>query len=990
VRVRRRADIDIADRYDLNAAPTRGRPPDASHPHVRRVNALRALGTAALCWGLLLCGTATRRADADFKRMEAFRRLWDDLAVGITRYVEAEVPLASVAGDPTITVLAPEDARESYRGLVLSKTRAQDIRPWQFWRTLPNKPFFTGRSPLVVPRVNDPGRALLLGLGFRALGGVAPFLVFWLGALACVPLILWAAWEFADAGAGTAGLVFLALLSSSPYVIDTLSLGRSAVGFYLVGLLLLVPIAVYGCLGRSHSRPFFFVRALAAGGALGVCALCRSGCLFLTAGFVLALALGARRVFGSSAQRAAWLLPWMVALGLLALPYLLLRQPQYHDAWQSIWEGFGDFDRTKGHAWSDAAALEVVRQHGGHELRDEDSEAILRDVVLQHVREDPAWFGGILVRRILATVAQTKLWPWHPLDGASMSAQDSWNEGAMDKYYRYTATVEHLGVGRWSVELPIPLLIAPTAALVALWLARQRARGTLSPLLLVMLCVALATLPVPVLISTAGGQDTEAFAGVYLLGFAFLLQWLRRPTAVWGSTGWVVPFAALLALAGCGRPRPELRAVVLVTVDTLRADHLGVYGCPHGLTPHLDRLAREGVVFERAYTPVPFTLPAVTALMTSRYPEEVHVHRNRGTLSVAPPVLAGWLQTRGWRTGAVVSNPVLQRKSGIDRGFSQFDDEMSERESVRNQQERTAAHTTEAALAQLDRLLASGAGPLFLWVHYQDPHGPYTPPEPHRARWMTIARRAPDAARELRLSNESGQGGLPFYQLVEGHRDVAFYRAGYMGEVAYTDEMIGRLMDGLGQRGLMDQAAVVFAADHGEGMGEDDYWFAHGERLSEALVRVPLLIKRPGLAPERRSDVVSLLDVFPTLAAFTGGVAPGGSRGRDLFDAQRGRRSSALYLTNLAQGDTPRRGLVDRGFKYVRERGEGDLAARERLFALGDDQQDLAADREADLLLLRAGYAAARDAISPAPEQKARRLSPQEEEQLKALGYVRE
>jgi arylsulfatase A-like enzyme len=244
--------------------------------------------------------------------------------------------------------------------------------------------------------------------------------------------------------------------------------------------------------------------------------------------------------------------------------------------------------------------------------------------------------------------------------------------------------------------------------------------------------------------------------------------------------------------------------------------------------------------------------------------------------------------------------------------------------------------------------------------------------------------------RVLPLSNESGQGGLPFYQVVEGHRDVAFYRAGYMGEVAYTDEMIGRLLEGLGQHGVPDRTAVVFAADHGEGLGEDDYWFAHGERLSEALVRVPLMVKRPGLAPGRRSDVVSLLDVFPTVAALAGGAAPGASRGRDLFDAQRGRRSSAVYLTNLGQNETPRRGLIDRGFKYVRERGEGDLGARERLFALGDEERDLAAEREADLPAFRAAYAVAREAIAHAPDEKARRLSPVEEEQLKALGYVRE
>ena len=218
---------------------------------------------------------------------------------------------------------------------------------------------------------------------------------------------------------------------------------------------------------------------------------------------------------------------------------------------------------------------------------------------------------------------------------------------------------------------------------------------------------------------------------------------------------------------------------------------------------------------------------------------------------------------------------------------------------------------------------------------------------------------------------------------------MAFYRAGYMGEVAYTDEMIGRLLDGLGQHGLLDRATVVFVADHGEGMGEDDYWFAHGERLSDALVRVPLFIRRAGLAPGRRSDVVSLLDVFPTLAAFAGGAAPAGSRGRDLFGAQ-GRAATTVYLTNLAQGDTPRRGLVDRGFKYVRERGEEDPGAREHLFVVGDDRRDLAAARAADVQASRAGYAAARNAILRAPEETAPRLSSEEEDRLRALGYVQE
>lgn len=508
-----------------------------SAPAGRRIAAV-LLGLIA--GGLLLFNTAWARAGMDFKQREGERRLWDDLAVGVTRYLEAAFPT-----EPGAALLEPADTREVYHGLINRRIRQEDVRPWEFWRTLSPKPFLRHRSPLAVPEVSDPGRALVLATGLRLLGGISPFLILWLGAFVTVPVLLWISWEFFEAGHALAGAGFLLLITCSPFVVETLSLPRSAVGFYLTGLLLLVPLAVHAVLGRSASPALFFVRGLAAGILFAICCLCRAGCLFLIPGFLLALWLGAGRVSRVAALSGRWpvrwpmrLAPFLAAVALLLTPYGLVKQPQHHDAWQAIWEGLGDFDRSKGHAWSDAKALELIVSLGGRRLRDPPSEELLRGVVIQHIREDPLWYADILLKRFLATLGQTKLWPWRPRDGVSMAPSDSPNEGTMDKYYRYTTTVDFIGFPGARAELPVLVLIAPTALLIVLRAVVRRApalagaRDRLSALLTVLLCVALAALPVPVLISTAGGQDTQAFVFVYFLGFAFLLEEAAR----WGGS----------------------------------------------------------------------------------------------------------------------------------------------------------------------------------------------------------------------------------------------------------------------------------------------------------------------------------------------------------------------------------------------------------------------------------------------------------------------
>ncbi len=446
--------------------------------------------------------------------------------------------------------------------------------------------------------------------------------------------------------------------------------------------------------------------------------------------------------------------------------------------------------------------------------------------------------------------------------------------------------------------------------------------------------------------------------------------------------------AALVGLAagaaGCGgEPRPRL--VLLLSVDTLRADRLGAYGSDRGLTPNLDELAARSEVFELAYAPAPFTVPSMSSVHTGRHPQQNGIAINEHILPESEPTLAEALHGAGFRTGAVVSNYVLRRKTGLAQGFERYDDRQRQMEAVRSMPERIAPHTTDDALKLLDVLLEDGQ-PVFLWVHYQDPHGPYTPPAELLTPEVERERALPDGQRRLNFrSDHRGMGGIPNYQRLGDQDEAGFYRGGYDAEIRYTDAEIGRLLDGLDARGLSAETLIVFLADHGEGLGEDDYWFAHGEYLSDALVRVPLFVSAPGRAPGRRSEVVGLIDVLPTLLGLVGVRAPDGVTGRDIFE--RGPRDSTLYLATLGGSTVPRRALVDEGYKYLIEMTPRGSVLRERLFRLGDESRDLATTEPQRAQTMRARL----DAMARIrPDNKAllQERSREEREQLRKLGYV--
>jgi arylsulfatase A-like enzyme len=437
---------------------------------------------------------------------------------------------------------------------------------------------------------------------------------------------------------------------------------------------------------------------------------------------------------------------------------------------------------------------------------------------------------------------------------------------------------------------------------------------------------------------------------------------------------------------GCGPGPSTPRMLIVITVDTLRADRLGAAGSTLGLTPNLDALAAESHYFRSAYAPASFTLPSISSLMTGKYPEELGIISNRSALRSTLPTLASVLQDNGWRTSAVVSNFVLRRNSGLATGFDHYDDTLPQTEIVRDWPERIASSTTDAAIAALDTWPENSGVNFFLWVHYQDPHGPYTPPEGYRERFVSAERSAPGGDRVLPdRTGRGGRGFLPSYQQIGEMRDVAFYRAGYDGEIAFLDEQIGRLLTAIGARASKQHSVIVLTADHGESLGEQNYWFAHGERLSDALVRVPLMIRVPGFEPEIRGDTASLVDLYPTLLGLTTGDAAA-AEGRDLMLPRGQRRPSEAYLTTLDSGVDKRIGIVDGEFKLVLTRvGSGWKPALYHHPPNGAERpvhEPEIQDR------LRAKLDRFRSELAYGEPELRQRLSVDEEHQLRALGYL--
>jgi arylsulfatase len=337
----------------------------------------------------------------------------------------------------------------------------------------------------------------------------------------------------------------------------------------------------------------------------------------------------------------------------------------------------------------------------------------------------------------------------------------------------------------------------------------------------------------------------------------------------------------LLLVTGCaGSDTPERRApgVVLVVIDTLRADHLGAWGYERDTSPNLDRLAAEGERFGNAFAQSPWTLPAMATILTGRLPRVHGAGRDAegrfSALRAEVPTLAELLSAEGYRTAAFVNVIFCSPSSGLARGFERYD---FHGKGASNRGHRSAAETTDAALAWAADV---GDDPFLLLVHYFDPHLTYDPPAPWDERFE------PDE--QGRVPPGFGSAAEVFAvrrgEIRLGPRQRTSLIARYDGEIRYVDEQFARLREGLERLGLWDSSLVVVVADHGE-----EFWehggFEHGHSHYRELLHVPLIVRRPGTAPALREERVRQLDILPTVLDFTGTEPPGGLPGAVLGSA---------------------------------------------------------------------------------------------------------
>ena len=531
------------------------------------------------------------------------------------------------------------------------------------------------------------------------------------------------------------------------------------------------------------------------------------------------------------------------------------------------------------------------------------------------------------------------------------------------------------------------------------------------------------------------------------------------PTAVFG---FIKPLAVVCAIAvvlgtgGCGGNVATTTGsnVLLIVVDTLRADYVGVYGSKHA-TPNIDGLAARGVMFERAYSHIPITGPSHSSLFTGLLPFEHGVHNNGQILGSRFRLLAEILGENGRRTAAVVSLGVLQREYGLGRGFDSYRDDFGP------DWMKDAGEINEEVFEILDEISAK---PYFLWVHYSDPHEPYTPPglEYPRIRFelngapagelsangrtnvfdlelrsgvnelrfidadstkrslyrfanfrfheSSIGVRLPAdwKTREKRVGRASYQGVFPAtVELVNPRpwaRSVVLeiacrrvlkkvvIRERYALEVEYVDRQIGRLLNHMRERGLLDDTLIVFVSDHGEGLG-DHKNIGHISQLYDSLLRVPLIVSQPGHLPEglKVEQPVGLVDVLPTITDLLDLSSPKAASGVSLLPLITGAKVDprpVFCMTFRPESKSDRTGVVARGYKFIHSLN--DDRDWEELYDLEADPGelvDLAPSAPPILGELRTMLRNKLRSSTMAAVNEAE-LSEEEIDRLRALGYI--
>lgn len=327
--------------------------------------------------------------------------------------------------------------------------------------------------------------------------------------------------------------------------------------------------------------------------------------------------------------------------------------------------------------------------------------------------------------------------------------------------------------------------------------------------------------------------------------------------------------------------------VLLITIDTLRKDHLSAYGYTRNTTPVLDAFAKKSTLFAKAYSSAPLTVPSITSLMTSTYFSQHQVPNNSSAFDGTLPTLAEALSKNGYSTAAFVGNAVLKPNRGLNAGFDIYNAYLPEVELNRRLPERNAQQLTDAAVSWF-RIY--GKERFFLWLHYQDPHAPYNPPP----SYQTIFPPARSSVNQLPVvPDPAGFQGIPAYAFLPGYFNPAYYVSQYDGEIRYTDATMETILARLQQSGIINNTIVVILSDHGEALGEQDHYFAHGFNVTPELIEIPMLVSLPRKTFEKRTYPVQNVDVAPTLLQLLGLPVPATFRGQALYRTDPARKAIA-------------------------------------------------------------------------------------------------
>ncbi|MHC5085000.1 MAG: sulfatase-like hydrolase/transferase [Planctomycetota bacterium] len=367
---------------------------------------------------------------------------------------------------------------------------------------------------------------------------------------------------------------------------------------------------------------------------------------------------------------------------------------------------------------------------------------------------------------------------------------------------------------------------------------------------------------------------------------------------------------------------PKIRHIVLISMDTTRADYLSCYGYQHKTTPNIDAVAAEAVRFEQAIAPIPLTLPSHSTMLTGTIPPYHGIHDNLNyMLADSNLTLAEMLKASGYTTGGIISSYVLEEGFGLGQGFDTYDDEFDE---IDNQlgAERRGGEVSAHAIKWLDE---NRDEDFFLFLHYYDPHSPYDPPEPYRGLFGSIA-----AAEAIGLTDNTSL-------TADTDEKKKVFKLTYAEELAYTDHCIGQVINKLKSLDLYDSTLLIITGDHGEAFGEREE-MGHGYYIYQESIHVPLIVKLPGQQTAKTvSGAVGLIDITPTVCSLLGIEAPQYIQGRDLsgalFDEPLEDDDRYIYSESLLATKykaSPLLAVTGNRFKYIQ-------TARPELYDLIDD-----------------------------------------------------